>query len=72
MTAPDNKPELRVISGSPDPTEIAALVAVLTCRAAGPPPAPRAKRSMWATRSRQVRPSLGAGPGSWRASTLPR
>ncbi|MGB2838325.1 MAG: acyl-CoA carboxylase subunit epsilon, partial [Actinomycetes bacterium] len=57
---------------NPDPDEIAAVVAVLSRRAAGSPPSSRPKRSLWASRSRQVRPLLGAGPGSWRASTLPR
>jgi len=69
---PRERSTLRIISGNPSPDEIAALVAVLSLRANRPAPAQQVRRSMWASRSRQVRPVLGAGPGSWRASTLPR
>jgi len=69
---PREQPTLRVVAGNPSPDEIAALVAVLSHRVNRPTPAPEARRSLWASRSRQVRPVLGAGPGSWRASTLPR
>jgi hypothetical protein len=66
------KPLLRVVSGNPEPDELAALVAVLAARTSGrSDPAP-ARRSLWASRSRQVRPALRPGTGAWRASTLPR
>jgi hypothetical protein len=66
------KPLLRVVSGNPEPDELAALVAVLAARTSGrPDPAPT-RRSLWASRSRQVRPALRPGTGAWRASTLPR
>ncbi len=70
---PGALPLLRIVSGDPTPDELAALLTVLAVRSsdggigAGPP-----KRSLWAARSRQVRPSLGPGTGAWRASTLPR
>ncbi len=72
MTGAADHLTLRIISGNPDPDEIAAVVTVLSRRAAGSPLSSRPTRSLWASRSRQVRPLLGAGPGSWRASTLPR
>ncbi|MGB2839513.1 MAG: acyl-CoA carboxylase subunit epsilon, partial [Actinomycetes bacterium] len=56
VTRPADQPTLRIASGNPDPDEIAAVVAVLSRRAAGSPPSSRPKRSLWASRSRQVRP----------------
>ncbi len=66
------EPAITVVSGDPDPVELAAVVAVLARGRTSGVPTATPKRSLWASRSRQVRPSLGAGPGSWRASTLPR
>ena len=70
-------PLLRVVRGDPSPEELAALVTVLAARsaaarAAAAAAAPPARRSMWASRSRLVRPPLAAGPGAWRASAFPR
>ncbi|MCZ3387748.1 MAG: acyl-CoA carboxylase subunit epsilon [Actinomycetia bacterium] len=68
-----NTPLLRVVCGSPEPDELAALLAVLAARSSnGGTGATSKKRSLWAARSRQVRTSLGPGSGAWRASTLPR
>ncbi|TDD79151.1 acyl-CoA carboxylase subunit epsilon [Actinomadura darangshiensis] len=79
MTA-DSKPFLQIVRGDPSPEEIAALVAVLTARAGAAAAArnggaPRTSR--WADRSRLVRNTFAGdlgprGPGSWRASGLPR
>lgn len=63
---------LRVVSGNPEPDELAAVVTVLAARAGGGAEAAPARRSLWASRSRQVRPALRPGAGAWRASTLPR
>jgi Acyl-CoA carboxylase epsilon subunit len=66
-------PLLRIVSGDPTPDELAALLTVLAVRSSdGGTGAVPPKRSLWAARSRQVRPSLGPGTGAWRASTLPR
>ncbi|MUH45702.1 MAG: acyl-CoA carboxylase subunit epsilon [Actinobacteria bacterium] len=68
MPAP---PFLRLISGNATDEELAAIVAVFSTRSRGravPPPT----LSLWARRSRQVRPSQRPGYGSWRASTMPR
>lgn len=77
MTA-ENKPFLRVVRGDPTPEEVAALVAVLTARAAAAREGAGERRaSRWADRSRLLRgPAAEAlrprGPGAWRASGLPR
>ena len=64
---------LRVIRGEPTADELAAVVVVLTARAAESDgqPAPRRPQSEWAAKSRQMRPQLTPGPGAWRASALP-
>jgi hypothetical protein len=71
--APDagaERPVLRVVRGTPDAVELAALVAVVTAAAAaGTDPTPRAG-SAWASSSRMVRSTLPAG--GWRASFAPR
>ncbi len=65
---------ISVVRGNPSAADIAALVAVLAARrqpaasrAAGP-----AARSGWSSRSALLREPLAPGPGSWRASALPR
>ena len=63
---------LRVVRGDPEPDELAAVVTVLAARQASAAAEQRAKRSLWAARSRQVRPALHPAPGAWRASSLPR
>ncbi len=68
------RPFLRIVHGSPDATEVAALVTVLLASAEGPRPA-RRSRPAWASHERalastSLRPS--AGHGGWRASALPR
>ncbi|HEY3000735.1 MAG TPA: acyl-CoA carboxylase subunit epsilon [Kribbellaceae bacterium] len=65
---------LRVVKGDPTPEELAALVAVVSARAAaaagqGEPETERA--SDWASYWRNVRRPLQHGPGRWRASAFP-
>jgi hypothetical protein len=64
------EPRLRIVSGDPTPEEIAALTAVLLARGEAAPAAE--PPSQWRNRARNIRPPLGAGPGAWRASGLPR
>lgn len=67
----DSKPILRVISGDPSDEEIAAILAVVAARGrASAKPTPRF--SLWARKSRLVRPVQRPGFGAWRASTMPR
>ncbi len=69
---PDKQqPLLRVVSPHATPEEIAALVAVFAALGGGddaPPP----RRPEWNAPRRLVRTTLPHGPGSWRASGLPR
>jgi hypothetical protein len=69
----NERPLLRVVHGSPDDAELAALTAVvLGIAAASSTPAPEpAPRSRWADRAALVRRPLPSGPGAWRASGLP-
>jgi hypothetical protein len=68
----DERPLLRVVRGTPDDEELAALTAVVASIASGPRPAPeQAPRSRWADRAALVRRPLPFGPGAWRASGLP-
>jgi hypothetical protein len=60
---------LRVVRGNPTPQELAALIAVVTSRAASAD-VPARPRSRWA--SPVLRGPLFTGPGAWRAPTLTR
>ena len=67
------RPVLRIVKGDPTPEEIAALVTVLSARAAsagGEQPPPR--RSEWAGHERRMRRPVHPSPGGWRASAYPR
>lgn len=68
-----DRPEalLRVVRGDPDAAELAAVVAVVSTRSERAPE-PRRPLSVWAARSRMVRPQLRPAPGAWRASSWPR
>jgi len=69
--ASSDRPLLRVVSGSPTAEELAAVIAVVTARrvaAAQEQP----MWSLWARKSRQVRPAQRPGFGAWRASMMPR
>ncbi|HEX9034424.1 MAG TPA: acyl-CoA carboxylase subunit epsilon, partial [Streptosporangiaceae bacterium] len=71
-------PLLTVVRGEPTAEEIAAVLAVLTARAAarlapaGPQPPAQASRSALSQRSGLMRTSLWPGPGAWKRSALPR
>jgi hypothetical protein len=58
---------LRVISGDPTPEELAIILAVVSARGGAVKPREPKTLSLWASKGRQTRPSLGAGFGSWRA-----
>ena len=67
------EPVLRVVKGDPTPEELAALIAVVTARAAAAP-APESSQphaSDWSSYWRNVRRPLHPGPGRWRASAHP-
>jgi len=63
---------LRVVKGNPTDDELAALVAVISAKAAAPPGADAEPPSNWAAYWRRVRTPLRPGRGAWRASALPR
>ena len=72
---PPATPALVLISGDASDEEVAALTAVVAALTPADAPtaaAPTRRTSQWASRARQVRPPMHAGPGGWRASTLPR
>ncbi|MEU6073078.1 acyl-CoA carboxylase subunit epsilon [Micromonospora sp. NPDC047074] len=65
------EPLFRVVRGVPTAEELAALVGAIVTRSrpiAGPPPV---ATSAWARSGRPASTAV-AGPGAWRASTLPR
>ncbi|HEY0359110.1 MAG TPA: acyl-CoA carboxylase subunit epsilon [Mycobacteriales bacterium] len=76
MTAagPDSEPRplLRVVRGTPDDAELAALTAVVLTLTAGGTDTPPPTRSLWRDRGALVHARLVAGRGAWRASGLPR
>ncbi len=67
-----DKPMLRIVRGDATAEELAALVAVLAARSGSVPEPEPEPRSLWRDRSAAVRAPLLHGPGSWRASGLPR
>jgi len=66
-------PVLRIAKGDPTPEELAALIAVISARAAATPAAPSGPphASNWATYWRNHTRPLHPGPGRWRASAHP-
>jgi hypothetical protein len=64
------RPLLSVVAGSPTPEELAVVVAVLSVRGGAAEEQP--SFSLWARKSRNVRPSLRPGFGAWRGSYMPR
>ncbi|MFJ5992053.1 acyl-CoA carboxylase subunit epsilon [Lentzea sp. NPDC092896] len=72
MTAPEEKPLLRVVKGTPDDYQLAALTAVVAGLASAAPAEEKPKqRSEWANPARRVRRPSQHGPGAWRASGFP-
>jgi hypothetical protein len=64
------RPVLRVVHGTPDPAELAALVAVVTAMAAGDASGAEQPRSSWSAPHRLVRQPMPSG--GWRAAFAPR
>ena len=73
--APENeaRPALRVVRGTPDDVELAALVAVLAARGGAAPGDPPARQAGgWSDRSRTLRTPLRSAPGAWRGGLARR
>lgn len=71
MTDVEHKePLLRVVAGSPTADELAVVVAVLSTRSGSTEEVPAF--SLWARKSRNIRPTQRPGFGAWRASMMPR
>ncbi|HJQ45205.1 MAG TPA: acyl-CoA carboxylase subunit epsilon [Amycolatopsis sp.] len=68
----EKRPFLRIVRGTLDEEELAALTAVIAAAASAPgePQSPR-RASAWADRSRLLRAAPHHGAGAWRASALP-
>jgi acyl-CoA carboxylase epsilon subunit len=69
--ADDDKPMLRVVRGTPDELELAALTAVVASLRAAPAAEEAQPGSRWADKVRLTRGALPKGAGAWRASGLP-
>ncbi len=72
LPEPADPPLLRVVRGTPDPVELAALVAVVAAASATDSVATTdpAASSRWAAHEHLLRAPLPRG--GWRASSLPR
>jgi hypothetical protein len=66
------RPLLRVVRGTPDDVELAALTAVVLALSGDGAEAPAPPPSLWRDRTALVHAPLVAGRGAWRASALPR
>ena len=63
------QPLLRVVRGTPDEAELAALLAVLAARGGGTDEEPMAATvGGWSDPAHRLRTPLPHGPGAWRAS----
>jgi hypothetical protein len=72
-TPEERRALFRVVRGTPDDAELAALTAVIAAAAAAAPPPPRrGPTSTWADPTARLRVPLTVGPGAWRTSTWPR
>jgi hypothetical protein len=67
----DAAPVLRVVRGSPDPAELAALTTVLLSLASAPVAAAKV-RPVWAAPDRAVGAAPAPAADGWRRSALPR
>ena len=65
-------PLLSVVKGNPNEEELAAIIAVVAARTGATATPPPSNFSLWARRSRLIRPAMRPGPGAWRGSTYPR
>lgn len=73
MSEPDEQPQrplLRIVRGTPDDLELAALTAIAAGLAAGgaAPAEPAPRRSAWGSPTAGVRRPLTPGPGAWQAA----
>ncbi|RIQ27377.1 acyl-CoA carboxylase subunit epsilon [Jiangella rhizosphaerae] len=68
----ETPPLFRVVNGTPTDEELAALVVVLTAKAAGGRAPSEPPRSAWSSYWSTRRAPLAPGAGAWRASALPR
>jgi hypothetical protein len=71
MTEEAGRPILKVVRGTPDEAELAALTAVVAGMAAAAAAEEAEQHSEWANRARLTRRSLQPGPGAWRSSGMP-
>jgi hypothetical protein len=72
MSENTEPPLLRVVKGTPDEAELAALTAVIAAAAAAPAERPTPpRRSWWGDKAVAVRQPPHPGEGAWRASALP-
>jgi hypothetical protein len=68
----EERPVLRVVRGTPDDLELAALTAVVASLRTPEPEGEQAPPSRWADKASLMRGALPRGAGAWRASGLPR
>lgn len=69
----DAVPVIQVVSGTPSPEELTALVVVLIAAAGdGASGIPDRSSSRWAAPPGRMRPAVGHGSGVWRTSSFPR
>ncbi|MEV4319325.1 acyl-CoA carboxylase subunit epsilon [Actinocrispum sp. NPDC049592] len=67
-----DRPLLRIVRGTPDDVELAALTAVIAALPGEAGTPAEKPKSAWADPSRRMRTPLAHGPGAWRASGMPR
>ncbi|MCE7006010.1 acyl-CoA carboxylase subunit epsilon [Kibdelosporangium philippinense] len=72
MSAEEQRPLLRIVRGTPDDIELAALTAVVASLPGSPSAEPSEPPSGWSDRARLLGAPLRHGPGAWRASGFPR
>jgi len=66
------EPLLRVVRGTPDDAELAAMVAAVAALMSGPDTVDDVTPPTWNERAPLLRRPLPHGPGAWRSSALPR
>ena len=67
----EEQPLLRVVRGTPDEPELAALTVVVSAVAAAARAAAAEHRPHWSVPKAMLRRPIGHGAGAWRASGLP-
>ena len=70
MSAAEQAPSWQVVSGSPTPEELAAIVVVLGSAGGGSsaPASDQPRVGGWRSHVRTMRPALHPGPGAWKAA----